>query len=118
MGMVKILNILLICQTRTIVTLRNMDNPKDPRYDTIRGLLAAGALTRFTDIFAWIPPTVVAKDLHTNGTRMKRMIKNPEEFQMKDINTIAHLIGCDPKKLGLMAVIEAKEKLEQREGKG
>lgn len=95
-----------------------MDTPRDPRYDTIKGLLQAGAITRFTDIFAWIPATVVAKDLHTNGTRMKRMIKNPEEFQVKDINAIAHLIGCNPKKLGLMAVIEAKEKLDQKKGKG
>lgn len=95
-----------------------MDHPKDPRYDTIKGLLQAGAITRFTDIFAWIPASVVAKDLHTNGARMKRMIKNPEEFQMRDINTIARLIGCDPKKLGLMAVIEAKEKLDQQKGKG
>jgi hypothetical protein len=89
-----------------------MDNPRDPRYDTIKGLLQAGAIVRFTDIFDWIPPTVVAKDLHTNGTRLKRMIKNPEEFQMKDINTIAKLIGCDPRKLGLMAVAEVKEKKE------
>lgn len=87
-----------------------MEHPKDPRYDTIKGLLQAGAIVRFTDIFAWIPYTVVAKDLHTNNNRMKKMIANPEEFQMKDINTIAKLIGCDPKKLGLMAVAEVKEK--------
>ena len=87
-----------------------MEHPKDPRNETIRGLLQAGAITRFTDIFAWIPYTVVAQDLNTSGTRLKRMIKNPEEFQLKDIHTLARLIGCSPKKLGLMAVIEVKEK--------
>lgn len=87
-----------------------MDYPRDPRYNAIKGLLQAGVITRFTDIFTWIPPSVVARDLHTNGTRLKRMIKNPEEFQLKEIYAIAHLIGCDPKKLGLMAVAEIKEK--------
>lgn len=87
-----------------------MVHPNDPRYETIKGLLQADAIAKFTDIFKWIPHTVVAKDLNTSGTRLKRMIKNPEEFQLKDIYTLAHLIGCSPKKLGLMAVIEVKER--------
>jgi hypothetical protein len=27
---------------------------KDPRYQTIQGLLKAGAIKQFTDVFAWI----------------------------------------------------------------
>ena len=77
---------------------------KDPRYQTIQGLLKAGAIKQFTDIFTWIPYTVLATDYGTNNNRMKKMIKDPSLWQLMDIYKLAELIEYDAKKLALMAV--------------
>lgn len=77
---------------------------KDPRYDTIKGLLKAGEIKDFTDIFTWIPHTVVASDFGTNNNRMKKMKDDPSLWTLEEVYKLAELIGCDPKKLGLMAV--------------
>lgn len=76
----------------------------DHRYDTIKGLLKAGAIKQFTDIFNWIPPTVVAKDFGTNNNRMKKMAADPSLWQLAEIYKLAEWIGCDKKMLALMAV--------------
>lgn len=76
----------------------------DPRYNTIKGLLKAGAIKQFTDIFNWIPPTVVAKDFGTNNNRMKKMVADPSLWQLAEIYQLAEWIGCDKKMLALMAV--------------
>lgn len=88
---------------------------KDPRYDTIRGLLKAGAIKQFTDIFTWIPHTVVAQDFGTNNNRMKKMKDDPSLWTLEEVYKLAELIGCDPKKLGLMAV-EQVERMKEGDG--
>lgn len=85
---------------------------KDPRYDTIKGLLKAGELKKFTDIFTWIPYTIVARDFGTNNNRMKKMKADPSLWTLAEIYRLAELIGCDKKKLALMAV----EEMEEMEG--
>jgi hypothetical protein len=77
---------------------------KDPRYSTLKGLLKAGAIKQFTDIFAWIPPTVVANDFGTNNARMKKMKDDPSLWTLAEIYQLAEWIGYDKKKLALMAV--------------
>lgn len=92
-----------VCRLRYIPfpDLRPM---KDPRYNTLKGLLKAGAIKQFTDIFIWIPPTVVAKDFGTNNGRMKKMVADPSLWQLSEIYRLAEWIECDPKMLALMAV--------------
>lgn len=82
---------------------------RDPRYNTIKGLLKAGAIKKFTDIFTWIPHTVVARDFGTMNTRMKKMTQDPSLWKLQEIYKLAELIGYDPKKLALMAVSEVEE---------
>lgn len=77
---------------------------KDPRYETIKGLMKAGAIKQFTDVFTWIPPTVVAKDFGTNNNRMKRMKDDPSLWTLQEIYRLAELIECDKKMLALMAI--------------
>jgi hypothetical protein len=83
---------------------------KDPRYETIKGLLKAGAIEKFTDIFNWIPPTVVARDFSTNNNRMKKMVADPSLWQLQELYKLADLIGYDAKKLALMALEQGREK--------
>lgn len=79
---------------------------KDPRYDTVKGLLEAGAIKKFSDIFEWIPKTTIRVDIATNGKRINKLTENPGGFQLIEIYQIAMLIGYDPKKLLTMAAEE------------
>lgn len=87
----------------------DLHSMKDPRYSTIKGLLKAGAIKQFTDIFVWIPHTVVALDFSTNNARMKKMVADPSLWQLKEIYKLAELIEYDPKKLALLAVDQVEK---------
>jgi hypothetical protein len=82
---------------------------KDPRYSTIQGLLKEGALNKFTDIFNWIPYTVVATDYSTNHNRMKKMIADPSLWTLEEIYKLADLIGFNRLKLALMAADQVEK---------
>ena len=71
---------------------------------TVKGLLKAGAIKQFTDVFSWIPPTVVAKEFGMNNNRIKKMKADPSLWTLQEIYRLAELIECDKKMLALMAV--------------
>lgn len=81
---------------------------RDPRYDTIKKLLKAGGIKKFTDIFVWIPHTVVARDFGTMNTRMKKMTQDPALWKLAELYKLADLIGWDKKRLVLMAMEEVE----------
>lgn len=81
---------------------------KDARYTTIKVLIQAGDITTFKEIFNWIAYTAVAKDLGKNNGTMKKLIDNPERFTLAELWKLADLIGCDKKKLGIMAYEQVK----------
>lgn len=81
---------------------------KDPRYATIKGLMAEGKITKFEEIFDWIAYTAVANDLGKNHNTMKIIKTNPERMTVAEIWKLADLIGCDKKKLGIMALEQVK----------
>lgn len=80
----------------------------DNRYQTIHGLLKAGTITTFTEIFEWIPYTVLARDFGTNNNRMKKMVADPSLWTLGEIYRLADLIGYDKKKLLMMAGAEGR----------
>lgn len=84
----------------------------DPRYETIRGLMAAGAITKFTQIFEWIPHSAVAKEFNTNNARMKKMTQDPTRWEIGELYKLADLIGWDRGKLVLMAMAEGRQNHE------
>jgi len=94
-------------------TLRLM---KDPRYSTIQGLLKENQIDKFTDIFNWIPYTVVANDFSTNHNRMKKMIADPSLWTLEEIYRLADLIGFNRLKLLMMAG-EQGERMRKEEKK-
>jgi hypothetical protein len=75
----------------------------NPRYDTIQGLLKLGAIKKFTEIFNYIPYSVVAKDLGTNNPRMKKMTVDPALWTLGELWYLADLIGYNRKKLAELA---------------
>ena len=73
--------------------------PKDKRYSTVKILMETGHLTSLLEIFDTLPKSVVAKDFGTNYTRFNRLIKNPDEFKMKEVYTLAKLFEIDEMKM-------------------
>lgn len=89
---------------------------KDPRYDTIQGLLKLGAIKQFTDIFNHIPYTAVARDFGTNNQRMKKMIADPSLWTLGEIWQLADWIGFNRKKLMEMAAEEGDQLRKRIDG--
>lgn len=85
----------------------------DPRFQTIHDLLAAGYITRFTDIFDLIPHSVIAKEFGTNNARMKKMTTDPMRWEIGELYKLADLLNWDRRKLVLMAMAEAREEPER-----
>jgi hypothetical protein len=85
----------------------------DPRYKTIKGLLKEGKeIKKFSDIFKWIPPSIVAKDLHCSYNKMQQIIKDPRELTVQQIFKLAELIGLDEKKFGFIIIDEVNDNLK------
>lgn len=85
----------------------------DIRYNTVKILLNEGRIKSFKSIFIYIPFSVVARDLHTTSSRMKRLIAKPELLMFKEINTLADLIGWPSEALGLFLINEVEQKMEK-----
>jgi len=62
---------------------------EEARYSTIKHMLLAGKIKTFLDIFIYIPPTIVAKDLGKRGPRFTELINSLEDFTLKEILLLA-----------------------------
>jgi len=82
----------------------------DSRYNVIKDLLEAGAIKKFTDIFIWIPYTIVADDFKIGHNKMKNLKSDPSLWKLSEINKLADLIKCNCEALSKMANKEAQEK--------
>src|ERR1700744_5992007 len=63
------------------------------RYDVIRTMFNQGEIRSLTDIFQFVPKTVVAGDLRKKVTRFNTMLNRPGEFTLKEIYLLGHLCG-------------------------
>lgn len=91
------------CELITIHDLRQM---KGRRYDNLRDMLQIGAIRKFSNIFTWVPKTIIRQHIGTSSERINKLTENPSDFKLREIYEIAKLIGYDPKKLLLMAAEE------------
>ena len=63
----------------------------DVRYKTIKPMYDEGTIQKFSDIFVFIPKTVVLTDLGKNNKRFNEMMEKVDDFQIKEILAIARL---------------------------
>ena len=70
---------------------------KDKRFKTVKLLIEGGHIPEFKDIFEHIPRTAVAKEMGIHYDRFKKMITDPAEFKVKELYTLAGMIGVDGK---------------------
>jgi hypothetical protein len=66
---------------------------EEARYLTIKPMLHDGKIKTFLDIFIFIPPTIVAKDLGKRGPRFTELINNPEGFTLGEIFLLARFFN-------------------------
>lgn len=72
---------------------------KDHRYQVVKRLIEANDIKTFQDIFSFIPKRVVYEDLGVNYAKFQRLFNSPDLFTIREIGTLAGLIGCEVHKL-------------------
>jgi len=62
---------------------------RDSRYDLIKPMLSEGKIVSFTDIFKYIPKTIVANDLGKKVDRFTVMMSQVEKFTLEELFRMA-----------------------------
>lgn len=70
---------------------------KDKRYITVRKLIAVDQIHNFEELLDIIPKTVMVNDLGMHHQTFNKLLKNPENFTLKQAFSIAALIEVDEK---------------------
>lgn len=90
---------------------------QDHRYPTIKPMLDQGRIKKLTDIFIYIPRTVLANDIGKNLKRLNELLDRLENFTIKDLLIIGNL--CDLSRREMLLLLDAEfdfremNKLEQ-----
>ena len=66
---------------------------RDHRYPTIKPMLDQGRIKSLTDIFIYVPKSILAADIGKNLKRFNELILNLEGFTLKDLIIIGNLCG-------------------------
>jgi hypothetical protein len=75
---------------------------QDHRYPTIKPMLDQGRIKKLTDIFIYIPRTVLAQDIGKNLKRLNELLDRPENFTIKDLLLIGNLCGLSRREMLLL----------------
>ena len=88
---------------------------KDARYTAVQSLITVGKIQKFSDIFKYIPKTIVARDLGLNYRSFVGKVNAPNRFGVLDILKLAEYIDCPPGKIFdlIVADIPTKKKKGQ-----
>ncbi len=68
---------------------------RDRRYATVKNLISGGFINSFQEIFDTLPKTTVSRDLGMNNMRFSRLIKNVDQFVIKDVFRLAAFLEVD-----------------------
>ena len=74
-----------------------MKKLKDARYDIIKLLIETGKITTISDIFIYIPKTIVYQELGVNFKRFVRAITDPSIFKLGELRELGEMFGVDAK---------------------
>ncbi|WP_276484071.1 hypothetical protein [Paraflavitalea pollutisoli] len=66
---------------------------KDNRYDVIKVMIEAGKITEFSQLFEYIPKSVMAIDLNSSYRRLSRLAKQLDKLEMGELYAISKLVG-------------------------
>ena len=78
-----------------------MAKKKDRRFKAVSWMIHTrkkNGIKQFADIFDYIPRSIVARELRTNNNRMLKIIENPLQLSLLEIDKLAKLFACTPEK--------------------
>lgn len=84
--------------------------PKDNRYKTVNILINGGHIKTFSEIFNYIPPSIVCKDFGTNYNRFTKLIDSPSNFKLRELYTIASFFEIEEDIMITLAHNQIKER--------
>ena len=85
---------------------------RDHRYPTIKPMLDQGRIKSFTDIFLYVPKSVLAADIGKNLKRFNDLMLHLEGFTLKDLIIIGNLCGLT--RLEMFHLIDAEFVLREQ----
>ena len=68
---------------------------KDVRYNVVKQIIQSGLIEELSDIFKYIPKTIVANDLEKDTGRTYVFFEKMEQLTLRDIYRLAQLIEVD-----------------------
>jgi hypothetical protein len=72
---------------------------RDERYKIVQKLLLQKSLSAFSQIFLYIPRKTVCTDMGLNYARFISLVKQPQDFRIKELMAMAALFEVDAKVL-------------------
>ena len=69
---------------------------KDVRYNEVKKIIESGLIEELSDIFKFIPKSIVASDMGKNTGRTYVFFQKMEQLTLKDIYQLAELIEVAP----------------------
>jgi hypothetical protein len=72
---------------------------KDDRYLSVQTMIEANRIQKFSEVFKYIPKTIVARDTGHNYKAFVGRIIKPGNFTIDDIHKLSALFGTSPSKV-------------------
>jgi len=72
---------------------------RDKRYNLIKSLLSDGKIKVLSDIFDWVPKTIVSHDLGKKVSDFNKLLAKPGRFTMEDIYLIGNFCGLKERQI-------------------
>lgn len=88
----------------------------DPRYRIVGLLITHGHIRSWKEIFKHIPKTVTCNDLGLNSTKMDKLVNDPADFEIRQIQLLATWMGIEWNALAQLMV--KVEELKYRKNPG
>jgi hypothetical protein len=83
-------------------------NGTNRRYEYIEPMYSKGNIRVFSDIFKFIPYTVVARDLGYRSDRFKEQLTRLDEFTLKKLFAVARICGITEQQVVALVLVEWK----------
>lgn len=84
-----------------------MADPKN-KYKVAKLLIDSDQIVFFYQIIDYVPKSTLARELNTSPTRFTRLIVNPFDFKLKELNIIAKCLQISLEKIIELIVLQEK----------
>jgi hypothetical protein len=87
---------------------------KDRRYKSVLRLLEGGDIKTFTEIFDYLPRSILVNDLRQNYSTFTSKIIHPHRFTLFDLFSVSYWLEVEPEKLITLLKAEVVASIARR----